>query len=233
MKVSVVVPTLNEEKSLRKMLESVRSQKTAHDIEIIIVDSYSKDKTLEIAEELADKVLFTPPGIIAKARQKGSMAAEGDIIVSTCADSIYEPDWLEELIKPIASGRYIATAGKLLPHEGTHIENIFSEVVMANVARAGMRLKMPFVGGENMAFTRESFRAVKGFRTDLVTGEDTDLMKRLLIKGKVKYCPKAVVRLSTRRFRKWGYGRYLLYHSSNFLRMHLLNKSHTQYEPIR
>ena len=233
MKVSVVVPTLNEEKGLRTMLESVRSQKTSHEIEIIVVDSYSKDKTLEIAEELADRVLSTPPGIIAKARQKGSMAAEGDVIVSTCADSIYEPNWLEELLKPIASGKYVATAGKLLPYEGNHVENLFSEVFMTNVARAGMRIKMPFVGGENMAFTRDAFRAVKGFRTDLVTGEDTDLMKRLLTQGKARYCPKAVVRLSTRRFRRWGYGRYLWYHSTNYLRMHLLNKSHGGYEPIR
>jgi len=233
MKASVVVPTLNEEKTLRQMLDSVHAQKTSHDVEIIVVDSYSKDKTLEIADELADQVLSAPPGIIARARQKGSMAAKGEVIVSTCGDSIYEQGWLEELLKPISSGKCVGTAGKLLPHEGTHAENLFSELFMANLARVGMKLNMPFVGGESMAFTSKAFRAVKGYRTELVTGEDTDLMKRLLTQGRLKYCPKAIARLSTRRFREWGYGKYIWYHGTNYLSMHLFNKSHGKYEPIR
>lgn len=233
MKVSIVVPTLNEEKSLRQTLESMRAQKSGHEIEIIVVDSYSTDKTIEIAQELADKVLYAPKGIIARARQKGSMDASGEVIVSACGDSIYEKNWLHELVKPIESGKYVATAGKLIPFEGTQAEHLFSEVVMANIARVGMKIKMPFVGGESMAFTKDAFHAIKGYRTELVTGEDTDLMKRLLTQGKAKYCPKAVARVSTRRFRQWGYGKYIFYHGTNYLRMHLLNKSHGKYEPVR
>lgn len=233
MKASVVVPTLNEEKTLRQMLESVRAQKTSHEVEIIVVDSYSTDRTLEIASELADRTLFAPKGIIARARQKGSMAAKGDVIVSTCGDSIYDSDWLEELIRPIESEGCVGTAGKLLPHEGTPAENLFSEHFMANLARVGMRLNMPFVGGESMAFTAKAFRAVKGYRTELVTGEDTDLMKRLLRQGKLKYCPGAIARLSTRRFREWGYGRYVWYHGTNYFNVHLFGRSHGKYEPIR
>ena len=233
MRVSVVIPTLNEEKLVRSTLSSIRSQETNHEIELIVVDSYSRDRTVEIARKFADKILFAPPGIIAVARNKGSMESKGKIIVSAGADSIYDKHWLAELVAPIEKGRAVATAGKLLPMQGNLVEKVFAEYILNPVQFCTFSFGMPYVGGENMAFSRQAFMKVGGYRTDLVTSEDIDLLRRLRKVGRVSYCPKAVTHVSMRRVKKWGYAKYLFFHSTNFLKMQLSGKAYSTYEPIR
>jgi len=233
MKVSVVIPTFNEEKLIRATLTSIRSQETNYEVELIVVDSYSTDATLDIAKEFAEKILFTPPGIIAVARNKGSMESKGEIIISAGADSIYDKHWLQELVAPIEKGRAVATAGKLLPMQGNFVERVFAEYILNPVQFCTFSFGMPYVGGENMAFSRKAFMKVGGYRTDLVTSEDIDLLKRLRKVGRVSYCPNAVTHVSMRRVKKWGYAKYLFFHSTNFLKMQFSGKAHTTYEPIR
>ncbi|MGY4884125.1 MAG: glycosyltransferase family 2 protein, partial [Nanobdellota archaeon] len=55
--VSVTIPTYNSEGTLKQCLEKVKEQ-TYKNIEIIIIDSYSKDKTLEIAKEFNAKIIM-------------------------------------------------------------------------------------------------------------------------------------------------------------------------------
>jgi rhamnosyltransferase len=233
MKLSVVIPALNEEKTLEQTLSSINKQQTTHDVEIVIVDSYSKDKTLEIAKRFTDKIFFTPPGIIAVARQKGTLEAQGTIVISACADTVYDPCWLEELVLPIVKGTSIGTAGKLLPFEGNLVENVFSKYLLSPFATCAFACGIPYLGGESMAFTKEAFMKVNGYRTELVTGEDVDLMKRLKAVGKIAYCPNSVALLSTRRIRKWGYAKYVWFHGTNFVRTHFSGKVHGTYEPVR
>jgi len=233
MKVSIVIPTLNEEKLIQATLSSIRSQDTNHEIELIVVDSYSKDRTVEIAKEFADKILFAPPGIIAVARNKGSMESKGEIIIGAGADSIYDKHWLAELIAPIEKGRAVATAGKLMPMQGNFVERVFAEYILNPIQFCTFSFGLPYAGGDNMAFSREAFMKVCGYRTDLVTGEDIDLLKRLRKVGRVSYCPKAVTHVSMRRVKKWGYAKYLYFHSTNFLKMQFSGKAYATYEPIR
>jgi len=233
MKVSIVIPTLNEEKLIQATLSSIRSQETNHEIELIVVDSYSEDRTVDIAKEFADKILFAPPGIIAVARNKGSMESKGEIIVSAGADSIYDKHWIEELIAPIEKGKAVATAGKLLPMDGNLVENVFAEYILNPIQFFTFSFGMPYAGGDNMAFSRKAFLNVGGFRTDLVTSEDLDLLKRLRKVGRISYCSKAVAIVSMRRVKKWGYAKYLYFHSTNFLKMQFSGKAHSTYEPIR
>ncbi|MFH1394468.1 MAG: glycosyltransferase [Candidatus Micrarchaeota archaeon] len=233
MKASVVVPTLNEGKVLRGMLESLYAQKTSFDFETIIVDSFSTDGTLDIAREFTDRIFNTPKGIIGLARQKGSEESEGEIIVSAGADNIYDKRWMEELLLPIASGKCVASAGKLLPQDGNFLERTFSEYLLSPFSGISLALNMPLVAGESMAFTKKAFNEIGGYNIGLVTGEDIDLIKRLRRAGKVCYCPKSVTFVSTRRIRQWGYAKYLWFHGSNFLQMHTSGKTHKEYEQVR
>jgi len=233
MKVSIVIPTLNEEKILGKSLNSIANQSTGQDVELIIVDSYSTDRTLEIAREFTKKIYSVPPGIIGRARQKGSEMANGEIIISAGADNIYDKNWLDELIAPIALKNNVASAGKLLPLEGNFIENSFSEYFLSPAYCMSLKLGIPLIAGESMAFSKDAFSKVHGYNLDLVTHEDTDLFKRLMGVGKVSFCPKSITYVSTRRIRKWGYAKYLWFHGSNFFTLHFFGKSHQQYEAVR
>jgi glycosyltransferase involved in cell wall biosynthesis len=233
MKVSIVMPTLNEEKLLDGALKSIKKQKTDHEVELIIVDSYSKDKTLDIARKYADEILFTPPGIIAAAREHGSRKSSGDIIVSAGADNVYHRKWLDELTSPIASGKAVGTAGRLVPRDGNAIESLFSNVFLSPFSGLSMSLGIPLIAGESMAFSRKAYLEIGGFRTDLVTGEDIDLIKKLMKIGKVAYCEKSIAYVSTRRVREWGYARYLWFHGTNFVRMNITGRTHGSYDPVR
>jgi glycosyltransferase involved in cell wall biosynthesis len=57
MRISVIVPTYNEGRTIRKCLEALRNQ-TFKDYEIVVVDGHSKDNTVEVAKKYADKILF-------------------------------------------------------------------------------------------------------------------------------------------------------------------------------
>jgi len=59
--ISINIPTYNSEKTLRKCLETVKSQ-TYKNMEIIIIDSYSKDKTLGIAKKYDCKIIMCKGG---------------------------------------------------------------------------------------------------------------------------------------------------------------------------
>lgn len=91
-RVSVTVITLNEEAHLRRCLESV-----AWADEIVVVDSESQDKTVQVAREFTDRVIVRPwPGFAA---QKNFAVAQcaGEWILSLDADEEAEPELREEI----------------------------------------------------------------------------------------------------------------------------------------
>lgn len=232
MDLSIIIATLNEERYLRDTLESIHDQKTDKDFEIILGDGESSDNTLAIAKEYGCRIASVPPGNIAIGRQAAAKIAKGKIIVSADADSIYPPNWLEELTRPLQK-EVVATCGKILPSEGTKVEKVFAEAVLNNIASFTYIVKIPFAAASNMAVDKKAFDAIGGYDTELLTAEDTDLMKRMMKHGKVAYCPSAICYVSMRRVRQWGYAKYLSFHTKNFIRSHIGSKVFSIYEPIR
>jgi len=229
---SIIVATLNEEKYIRKTLDSLVAQDTDKKFEIILGDGKSSDNTVKIAKEYGCKVVSVRPGIIAVGRQAAANKAKGKIFVSANADTVYPPNWLEEITRPI-KGEVVAACGKIMPLDGNAVEKVFADALLNNVASLTYLVKIPFAAADNMAIRKTAFDKAKGFNTKLVTAEDTDLMKRLMKVGKVVYLPKAVCYVSMRRVRKWGYAKYLTFHTRNFIRTHIGKKALNTYEPIR
>ena len=96
--ISLVIPTLNEEKNIGESLRSLKNQ-TYRNFEIIIADGGSKDKTVEIARKYADRVIVYKGSGISEAKNRGVREAKGDILVFTDADTKFENDWLEKIAK--------------------------------------------------------------------------------------------------------------------------------------
>lgn len=91
--VSVIIPTLNEERSLPTALAALDSQ-TYENIEVLVVDSYSKDRTRNIAREHNAKVIDyagRPMG----ARWKGFVESKGGYILLLDADQVLFPETIE------------------------------------------------------------------------------------------------------------------------------------------
>lgn len=98
--VSVTIPTYNSERTIKKCIESVKSQ-TYNNIEIVLIDSHSKDKTCEIAEKLGAKI-YQYDGTLLGARALGVEKSKGDFILLLDSDQILENTTIEkgaELLK--------------------------------------------------------------------------------------------------------------------------------------
>ena len=231
--VSIVVPTYNEEKYIRRALQGLFSQKTDFEYEVIVSDGNSTDSTVKTAREMGARVVFEPKRTIAAGRQAGFMEAQGKIIVSSSADVHVKSDWLAKLVAPIRKGHYVASGGPVVPKDGNLLEQAFANGLLTPAARGLSKLGIPYVVADNMAIRADIFRKIGGFDTDMVTAEDTYLIKKARRYGKFKFVKDAPVYISMRRVREWGYPKYLLYHGSNFFKYHFTGKSHSKYEPIR
>lgn len=100
--ISIVIPTLNEEKGIGKTIDSINREyfkKNKWDLEIIIVDGNSIDKTREIAKDHGAKVILEKRKGYGRAYKTGLSQAKGDIIVTGDADATYPFDKIHEYIQ--------------------------------------------------------------------------------------------------------------------------------------
>ena len=86
---SVIIPTINEEKSIGTVIRNIKKHLKNIRHEIIVVDTDSKDRTVNMARSLGAKVVEEPRRGYGRAYKTGFMHAKGDIIVTLDADSTY------------------------------------------------------------------------------------------------------------------------------------------------
>ena len=129
MLLSVIVPCYNEERTIREMLDQVRTVR--FEKEIIVVDDHSRDRTPEILREIA----ANDPSIqvIRQPRNRGKgdairtglAAAKGDIVIIQDADLEYDPNDYYELVRPIVEGKVDVVFGSRFAgrHTGMYFWN--------------------------------------------------------------------------------------------------------------
>ena len=112
MRLSIVIPVLNSERTLPECLAAIRGQTLPRtDYEIVIADAGSSDRTLEIAREAEVDVIVPNPLRTGEAgKTAGIKAAHGAIIALIDSDNILpDPGWLERMLAPFADPEIIAT----------------------------------------------------------------------------------------------------------------------------
>ncbi len=104
MKVSVIVPTKNSEEFLEECLLSLRQCKKIYpDMEIIVIDNYSADGTVHIAERWADKVHQFGPERVAQVNY-GIIFSKGELIYITGSDMTRDSDFILQAVNKIKEG---------------------------------------------------------------------------------------------------------------------------------
>lgn len=200
MKVSVVLPTLNEEKVIERTLKSLTNQTLSRKkYEIIVIDGKSTDKTVKIARKYADRVFVGKYKPIGFARDVGLRKAKGEIIACVDADTIYSKDWLDKIVKKMKDKKIVGVYGPIRFIEKGILEFILT--IGAYFIFYATCLFAPSPGGYNMAVRKKDAIKIGGFsHTNM--GEDNKIMRDLFKKGKTIFVPDLKIKTSSRRFRK-------------------------------
>jgi glycosyltransferase involved in cell wall biosynthesis len=197
MRVSIIIPTYNSEKTVEKCLLSLNEQ-TTRLFEIIVVDGGSKDATIEIMRKFDNiKLVINEkshrPG---SSRNLASKIAEGDIFLFIDSDCIADRRVVEYHLKSYEKrDDIIGVKGAVRSLEKCQISDFVQKQLMAsqwlNLNPDGiMRL---FHAGTNFSILKSVFLNNK-FKETLVSCEDTELFIRLKKNGlKVLYEPRAFV----------------------------------------
>jgi glycosyltransferase involved in cell wall biosynthesis len=205
---SIIIPTLNEENYLPLLLGAIKQQNFA-DLEIIIADAGSIDKTLEIAKSYGCRV--APGGEPAKGRNEGAKTAKGDMLLFMDADNIYLPkNFLEKLTSDFKK-RNLDVASFTLCPEGNGFDKFAYQIYNNWV---NLTQKFLAFATNSILVKKELHQTIGGFDEEIKIAEDHDFAQRAAKIGKFGFIKTEPVLTSTRRFERDGrfktYLKYLL-----------------------
>jgi glycosyltransferase involved in cell wall biosynthesis len=211
MKVSVIMTVLDEEESLRAVLDSLAAQTRPPD-EVVIADGGSRDNTVAVIREyegrLPLKIIEAPGTNISQGRNAAIRAASGEIIASTDAGVRCEPEWLEKLIDPLtpnpspppsAGERGVhAVAGFFRSDPQTVFEMALGAATLPEARDVNPKTYLP--SSRSVAYRKSAWEAVGGYPEWLDYSEDVVFDLRLREKfGPFVFVPDAIVRFRPRQ----------------------------------
>jgi rSAM/selenodomain-associated transferase 2 len=189
--ISIIIPTLDEERSLPSLLAAIRQQGTAH--EVIVVDGGSRDRTVELAHSSGVRTLVSRSGRGA-GMSIGTEASRGDVLFFLHADSTLLPGALDRIDEVLGTNANIIGGNFRLVFDG---DTDFSRRLTRFCA--WIRL-LGFYYGDSGIFVRRSvYEAPGGFRPMAVM-EDWDFVRRLERFGRTCCIEHPPLVTSSRRF---------------------------------
>lgn len=201
---SIIIPTLNEEKYLPKLLQSIKEQ-TFSDYEIIVSDACSEDSTTKIAENFSCRVVVSNrerrhPSI---QRNAGAKIAQGDMLIFFDADTgIIGNDFLEKVIDEF-NQRNLGIAGFYLLFDSNKFFYRFYRRVYNFVVFCAQYFK-PMAVGAGIITYRKWHEQVGGFDESLFIGEDQVYCESISKLSKFRILKSKKTFFSVRRFEKFG-----------------------------
>jgi len=214
-KISVVIPTLNEEKYLSSCLESFRKQSFT-DFEIIISDGGSTDKTTEIAKRYTKNIIVHPNSNVCLARDLGTRAARGTIVVGADADTLYPKNHLELIYQHFQQDpKVVAVVGGGKVVDGTWISKKYWEIAYF-IIYIIYRLTdfILYAPAFDMSFRKDLFLKMEGYNVNLdFGGDELDVLAKLKkTKGRLIFEDRLHPLTSGRRY-KVGFFTFLFKHA--------------------
>jgi rSAM/selenodomain-associated transferase 2 len=192
-RVSIIIPTLNEEVVLENVLRFLCEIKREYPLELIVVDGGSTDHTLQIATRYADKVVLTSPGR-GEQLNRGAERASGEILWFLHADTRIESNSILSILSAIESG----SGGGCFRITFDSKRLIYRSIAWGSNLRA--KWLKSFYGDQGIFVEWEIFKNLGGFRP-IPLMEDLEFSQRLKSRTQVKVVA-STIQTSSRRFQK-------------------------------
>ncbi len=193
MKISVIIPSLNEEKYLKKTIQHVLA--LPGNFEIIVSDGGSADNTLEIAEKFEKVKLVNSKKGRGAQMNTGAKMATGDIFLFLHADTFLPKNAYDLITQTMEVPENIAGSFYLTWDKKHPFLDLYSKASKINLTL--------FTYGDHTIFIKErAFRNIGGYK-EIAFMEDIEIQKRLRKAGKFIKLNAAVIS-SARRFEKTG-----------------------------
>ena len=195
MRLSIVIPALNEAEHIVATLESLQAMRS-RGVEVIVVDGGSRDATPQLAAPMADRVISANPGRAAQ-MNAGAAVATGSALLFLHADSRLAPDADQLILDGLTAGFF--TWGRFdVAIDGEH----FFLPVVAWFMNHRSRLTGIATGDQGLFMTVDAFKAAGGF-ADMPLMEDVAMCVTLKKTG-APLCLTQKICTSGRRWEKHG-----------------------------
>lgn len=204
---SVIIPALNEEHFLPKLLESLAGQKERN-FEVIVVDGTSSDKTVEKAREFEKRLpaltILTSRPSLPLQRNVGAAKARGEWLAFIDADSVLMPYFFERSTNFIRTENPSLFTTWMTPDSNKPGEALIA--LLGNMMFEGATaMHRPFTPGPLTFVRKEAFEKVGGYDVAHRYNEDVDFGQRLAKIGiEIKILRETLYVWSMRRIRKEG-----------------------------
>jgi GT2 family glycosyltransferase len=197
--VTIIVPTLNSEKTIKACINSLVQQKYPH--EIIVIDGGSVDNTLSLLP--SDIKVLVVPGNQAVAMNAGIRLARGSLIAFIDSDCVAPPEWLETMVNVLKKEKVAAVAsGNMINPNDSLISKLTWRVMGSMLGCGGTTHARIFdyprplkhAVSYNALYVKNVLLELGGFDEELGGAEDVEMGKRLRDHGyRIVYAPGAEV----------------------------------------
>ncbi len=210
MRLSVIIPTKNEERWLPRLLESLKMQ-TIQPYEVIVADANSTDRTRAVAASFGARVV--DGGMPSVGRNRGAQAAQGEMLLFLDADAVMRhPKFLEDNLRELAE-RHLLLATCYLEPDNQGFLGLIDRTLYAfyNQYAVSLERRWPHAVGSCIFVDRIMHERAKGFDEGLVFAEDMEYVRRVADVG----CRFGILRahplfISMRRLDKEGRARLIV-----------------------
>jgi len=205
---SIIIPTLNEEKYLPVLFDSLRG--VCAPMEIIVVDGSSKDGTVQVVEKYKDllagqlRLVHSKDRNISLQRNIGAAAASHELLIFCDADVVIPcHETYTKLISLFTEGCLAVAAPVMVPIESDLRFRLTYKLVYY-LQKMVLSYGRPYFSGSYLMTTKHVFAQLGGFDTNLSLAEDVDYSLRAAKLGPYQLL-NVTIGVSARRLKKYGY----------------------------
>jgi len=193
MNLSIIIPTYNAQNYLEKLLSSIKNQSITN-FQLIIIDSSSKDATVNIAKKFTNNIVVIPQNEFdhGGTRAKAAHIAKGDILIYLTQDALpCDNLTIENIVKVFDDKKIGAAYGKQVSYEDTNLfgkhlrEFNYRETSYvrdkSDIKQFG--LKTAFLSDSFAAYRKSALESIGLFKDGLILGEDTYAGAKMILSG--------------------------------------------------